>query len=125
MEAVRDSRRQLRRSARSNLVGYLGRAGLAAQGICFGIIGALAVEVAVGAGGTMTDPQGAFDALAHETLSRTLLLLLCVGFAGYSVWRLAQALFDRGDMGSDPPGLGRRAIQLVQGLTYVALTVGA
>jgi len=125
MEAVRDTRRQARRTARSNVVGYLGRAGLAAQGVCFGIIGALAVQVALGAGGTTTDPQGAFDALAHETWTRVLLLFLCVGFAGYSTWRLAQALFDRGDMGSDPSGLGRRAIQLVQGLTYVALTVGA
>jgi uncharacterized protein DUF1206 len=125
MEAVRDSRRQARRAARSEWIGYLGRAGLAAQGICFGIIGALAFELAVGAGGTTTDPQGAFDALARTTWTRLLLVLLCIGFAGYAVWRLAQALFDRGDMGSGAGGLGRRAIQLVQGLTYVALTIGA
>lgn len=125
MEAVRDTRRQLRGAARSDWIGYLGRAGLAAQGVCFGIIGALALAVALGAGGTTTDPQGALDALAHSSWTRILLLLLCIGFAGYAVWRLAQALFDRGGMGSDASGLGRRSIQFVQGLAYVALTVGA
>ncbi len=125
MEAVREGQREARRGARSEWVGYLGRAGLAAQGVCFGIIGALAVGLAVGAGGAATDPPGALDALAHHDWSRVLLLLLCVGFAGYALWRLAQALFDRGQMGSDPGGLGRRAIQLVQGLSYVALTVAA
>jgi hypothetical protein len=121
MEAVRETRR----AARSEWIGYLGRAGLAAQGVCFGIIGVFAVELAVGAGGTATDPQGALDALARHGWTSVLLVLLCVGFAGYALWRLAQALFDRGNMGSDPSGLGRRAIQLVQGLAYVALTVGA
>lgn len=125
MEAVREARREARRGARSDWIGYLGRAGLAAQGVCFGIIGAFAVELAIGAGGTTTDPQGALDALAHHGWSRVLLLLLCVGFAGYALWRLSQALFDRGRMGRDAGGLGRRAIQLVQGLIYVALTVGA
>jgi hypothetical protein len=93
--------------------------------VCFGIIGGFAIELALGIGGTTTDPQGALDALARHGWTRLLLLLLCVGFAGYALWRLAQALLDRGDMGNGPGGLGRRAIQLVQGLTYVALTVGA
>jgi hypothetical protein len=125
MEAVGEARRDARRGARSRWIGYLGRAGLAAQGVCFGIVGAFAVELALGAGGTATDPQGALDALARHGWSSGLLLFLCVGFAGYALWRLAQALFDRGNMGSGPGRLGRRAIQLVQGLTYVALTVGA
>jgi hypothetical protein len=125
MEAFTETRRDVRRAARSEWIGYLGRAGLAAQGVCFGIIGALAIGLAVGAGGTATDPQGAFDALARHSWSRLLLLLLCIGFAAYAVWRLAQALFDRGGMGSDAGGLGRRAIQLVQGITYVVLTAGA
>jgi uncharacterized protein DUF1206 len=121
MDAVGEGRRL----ARSEWVGYLGRAGLAAQGVCFGIIGALAVGLALGAGGTTTDPQGVFYALARQGWTKLLLILLCFGFAGYAIWRLAQALFDRGGMGTGAGGLGRRAIQLVQGLAYVALTVGA
>jgi hypothetical protein len=114
-----------RRAARSRWVGYLGRAGLAAQGAAFGLIGGLAVALALGAGGKATDPQGAFETLARTSWSKTLLVLVAAGLACYSVWRFAQALFDRGGMGSDAGGLGRRAIQLGQGLVYALLTFSA
>src|SRR5919199_4338480 len=114
-----------RREARRRWVGYLGRIGLAAQGICFGIIGALALGLASGVGGETTDPQGAFDALARGGWTRVLLVVLTIGFAAYAAWRLAQALFDRGGMGRDAGGLGRRAIQLCQGLIYVGLVISA
>jgi uncharacterized protein DUF1206 len=119
------TRRTARRAAHGRALGILGRIGLGAQGICFGIIGALAIGVATGAGGATTDPQGALDALARNGWTRVLLVVLCFGFAGYAVWRLGQAFFDRGRMGSDVGGLFRRAIQLVQGLAYVLLTIGA
>jgi Domain of Unknown Function (DUF1206) len=125
MDLARDSRRHLRRTAHSRWLGYLGRAGLAAQGACFGIIGTLAILLAVGAGGTATDPQGALNAVARQGWGAVALVLLCFGFAGYAVWRFSQALLDRGRMGRDAGGLFRRAIQLVQGLAYVVLTIGA
>ena len=119
------TRRNTRRAAHSRTLGILGRVGLAAQGICFGLIGVLAIGVAAGAGGSTTDPQGALNALARGGWTRVVLLALCVGFAAYAVWRLGQALFDRGDMGHDVGGLFRRSIQLVQGITYALLTYGA
>jgi len=125
VEALSASKRKAARAARGDWFGYLGRAGLAAQGVCFGIIAALAIGLALGAGGETTDPQGALNALARHTWSKVLLLLLCLGFAGYALWRFAQALFDRGGMGSDLGGLFRRGIQFVQGLSYAVLTVGA
>jgi len=116
---------QSQRAARNPWIGVAGRIGLAAQGICFGIIGVLAIGLAAGAGGEATDPQGALDTLARHGWARVLLVLLVAGFAGYTVWRFAQALFDRGGMGNDGPGLFRRAIQLVQGIAYGFLTWGA
>src|SRR5262245_58909008 len=125
MAVLHDSERAARGVARSDWFGYAGRAGLAAQGVCFGIIGALAIGLAFGAGGQTTDAQGALNALARHTWSEVLLFLLCIGFAGYSLWRFAQSIFDRGNMGSDLGGIFRRSIQFVQGAAYVALTVGA
>src|SRR5690349_23945243 len=109
---------QSQRAARSPWIGIAGRIGLGAQGICFGIIGVLAIGLAAGVGGEATDPQGALDALAQHGWTRVLLVVLVIGFVGYTVWRLAQALFDRGGMGSHGSGLFRRSIQLVQGITY-------
>jgi hypothetical protein len=114
-----------RRAARARWVGWLGRFGLAAQGVCFTVIAVLALELAFGAGGKATDPQGAFRVLATHGWTRVLLVLLACGFVAYSLWRLAQALFDRGRQGSDAAGLGRRLIQLCQALIYVGLAVGA
>jgi hypothetical protein len=122
---LRAARSAARREARRPWVGYLGRAGLAAQGVCFGIIGVLALGLALGVGGAETDPEGALAALARGGWTRALLLAVTVGFAAYAAWRLAQALFDRGAMGGDPAGIGRRGIQLCQGLIYVGLTISA
>jgi hypothetical protein len=113
------------RAARSPWVGWLGRAGFAAQGTCFLIIGVLALELAFGNSGRLTDPRGAFIVLAQGGWTRFLLVLLAIGFACYSLWRLAQAIFDRGGMGKSPGGLGRRAIQLGQSILYALLTVAA
>jgi Domain of Unknown Function (DUF1206) len=114
-----------RRAARRPWVGYLGRAGLAAQGVCFGIIGVLAIAVATNSGGETTDPEGALSALARHGWTKALLVLLTIGFIAYAVWRYAQALLDRGGMGSDAGGLARRAIQLGQGTIYAFLAWGA
>ena len=122
MGVVSQSRGVGKHAARSRWIGVAGRFGLAAQGICFGIIGVLAIGLAAGVGGEATDPEGALHALARHGWARVLLVFLVIGFAGYTIWRLAQALFDRGGMGSDGPGLFRRAIQLVQGITYGLLT---
>jgi hypothetical protein len=113
------------RAARSPWIGWLGRIGFAAQGTCFVIIAVLALELAFGSSGKLTDPRGAFVVLAEGGWTRVLLVFLAVGFGGYSVWRFAQAIFDRGGMGSDPGGLGRRAIQFGQGVLYALLTASA
>jgi hypothetical protein len=114
-----------RRTARGRWIGRLGRVGLGAQAFCFAIIAVLALALALGLGGRGADPQGAFIELADHGWTKALLVLVAIGFAGYSVWRFAQALFDRGRQGSDAGGLGRRGIQLVQGLVYVGLTISA
>jgi hypothetical protein len=113
------------RAARARWIGWLGRAGFAAQGTCFVIIAVLALELAFGESGRLTDPRGAFVVLAEGGWTRVLLVFLAIGFGGYSIWRFAQAIFDRGGMGSSPGGLGRRAIQLGQGVMYALLTATA
>ena len=122
---TRGIRAEARREARSAWVGHLGRIGLAAQGLCFAIIGALAIGLLPGVGGEATDTQGAFDALARQGWTKVLLVVLVFGFFAYSAWRFAQAFFDRGGMGDDAGGLGRRGIQLCQGIGYVLLAISA
>ena len=52
-------------------------------------------------------------------------MLLVCGFVAYALWRLAQALFNRGGHGRDAAGYGRRLIQLGQALIYIGFAVSA
>jgi Domain of Unknown Function (DUF1206) len=63
--------------------------------------------------------------LANHGWTRTLLVLLVCGFVAYALWRLAQALFNRGDHGRDAAGYFRRLIQLCQALIYIGFAVSA
>ena len=53
------------RAAESPWVERLARFGLVAQGISFGLVAVLAIEVALGKGGRATDRQGALRTIAH------------------------------------------------------------
>ena len=125
MEMTVSAANRGKRLARTKWVGYLGRIGLAAQGTCFLVVAILALALAAGEGGKATDPRGALVVLASRGWTKVLLVLLMLGFASYGAWRFAQAIFDRGGKGSDAGGLGRRLVQLGQGLIYFALTVVA
>src|SRR4051794_18214728 len=75
---------------------WLARGGLLARGIVYGVIGAIALAVAVGAGGRPTNQQGALETIARQPLGWALLGLLAAGLAGYSAWRLTRAVTGRG-----------------------------
>ena len=113
------------RAARSRAVGWLGRAGLIAQGAVYAIVGILALALALGQGGKATSAQGALKTLAELGWGKVLLALLAIGLSGFAVWRFAQAIFDRGGEGDDARGLGKRAIDFGGGCVYAALAVSA
>ena len=79
----------------------LARAGFAAKGVVYLLIGTLALLAAAGAGGETTDTRGALGVLLRQPLGRVLLALLAVGLAGYALWRALTAF-------ADPEGAGRR-----------------
>jgi hypothetical protein len=112
------------RAARGSEVGWLGRAGLAAKGVSFGIVAVLALQVAFGdETRSPKDRQGALQAVASEPLGTVLLVLLAIGFAAYAIWRFAEALFDRDDEGDDAKGVGKRVGKFARGALYVGLCV--
>jgi hypothetical protein len=109
---------------RENWLPALARVGLVAKGISFGIVGALALELALGRGGKSTSREGALAAVAREGWGKLLLWGLAAGFAAYVLWRLAQAFFERDEEESKRwvkriGYLGRAAIY--SSLTYTAI----
>ena len=69
----------------------LARVGLVAKGISYGLVGVLALKLALGDGGAATSNQGAMQHLAQSSFGTIVLVLLAIGLAAYAVWRLIQA----------------------------------
>jgi Domain of Unknown Function (DUF1206) len=115
--------RELQRLGDSEPIEWLGRIGLVAKGISYGLVGVLAILLALGVGGAATDRQGALRLLAKESYGAIILAALGVGFGAYAAWRLAQALLDRDDEGNDFEGWAKRAGSLAKGLLYAGLSL--
>src|SRR5437870_2821352 len=79
----------------------LARAGFVARGVIYGVIGILAVKLAIGAGGKTANQSGALKTIAHQPFGKVLLTLVAIGLAGYALWRLLHTLLRRGPEGSD------------------------
>jgi hypothetical protein len=105
---------------------WLARIGLVAKGVSYGIVGVLALMLALGVGGKATSRQGALAAIADEPFGQLLLILLAFGFAAYAIWRFVQAFAEREDdeeAKGQAKNWGKRAGYIGRGLVYAALTV--
>jgi hypothetical protein len=108
------------RFLRSRAFEVLSRAGFVARGLVYGLIGAFAVALAVGAGGEATNQQGAFEAVVHAPLGHVLLLLIAAGLGGYALWRLVRAALGRGPEERGDGAIDRVAA-LGSGIFYAAM----
>ncbi len=90
------------RGSRSTAMEYFARAGIAARGVVFLIVGVLALKLALGAGGKTTDQQGALKTIAQGSLGKVALAVVAIGLLGYALWRLIRAILGHGvNTGSD------------------------
>lgn len=105
--------------AHSREFAWLARAGFVSRGLIYGIIGILAIKLALGAGGTTANQQGALKAIAHQPFGKVLLILVAIGLAGYALWRLLHALLGHGPENSDS-GFDRAAA-FASGIVYAGL----
>jgi hypothetical protein len=104
-----------RRTAHSKTLELLGRAGLAARGVMYVIIGWIAIQVAFGDAGHQADQTGALRLLGRNPAGEVALWLLVIGFAGMCLWRLAEAIF--GAAGPD----GRKATARLSAVARVLI----
>ena len=99
--AGRMANRTARNAASSRWMTLLARLGYAAKGVVYLIIGWLAVQLAIGAGGKATDQRGAIQTIYEQPFGKFLLVLVVIGLLGFAIWCFLQAWFDTEGKGSD------------------------
>jgi hypothetical protein len=101
----------------------LGRAGIAARGVLYLVIGVLAIQFARGdTASEDVNQTGAFESVARQPFGKALLAVLVVGLGALALWRFVQAALGdpiEGDEAKD------RAKFAGKGIIYTALTITA
>lgn len=98
------------------------RAGYAARGIVYGLIGFLAVRAAW-LGGYAKGAEGALVSLIDERFGIPLLWAIAGGAICFAIWTLLAALMDLDCRGTDPRGIMARLDFAGTSLVYVAIGV--
>lgn len=103
----------------------LGRAGFAANGLVYVVVGALSAQAAMGSGGNTADTGAALGYMVQAPFGRIVVGIIAIGLAGYALWRFLQALLDSEHKGNKPQGVTQRIGFGIAGATYVGLALSA
>lgn len=114
-------RREALEAERARPFELLVRAGFVARAVTYGVIGAIALALAVGAGAAPAAPnqQGALSLIANAPLGRVAVAVAAAGLLGYALWKLSQAVFGRGPEGGGDPDVKHRIGNAAGGIGYL------
>src|SRR5579859_1664212 len=122
---VQNAEHQARTAATGQWMTMVARCGYAAKGVVYLIIGGIAAQVAIGAGGAVTDQKGALHTILQQPFGPLLLGVVAIGLFGFALWCFIQAAFDTEGKGTMAKGLIARIGYAAIGLSYTTLALGA
>src|SRR5712692_7170375 len=126
MGAVHASRKAVKRAAANPVVELLERLGYLARGALYGVMGLLALGIAVGVGGGQTtDLSGSLVFLISNPFGKLVLVVMAIGLAAYSLWGFIRAIYDPLHRGSDATGYLARLGFVTSALSYAAIVIFA
>jgi hypothetical protein len=102
----------------------MARTGFVAKGVVYLVLGYFGLRAALGPEGPRSFNTALLEIL-RAPLGSLLLAVLALGLVWYSAWRFIEAFGDANDKGSDPKGLGARAIYFASGCVYSVLAFDA
>jgi hypothetical protein len=112
---------------RSKWVSRAARAGFAAKGVVYGLVGGLAVASVVGSGGDgqVGGSPDAVRTIGSQPYGEFLLIATGIGLFGYALWRLVQAYYDPEHAQGDKLGPFKRLGYVASSFLHGALGVAA
>jgi hypothetical protein len=99
--------------------------GYAAKGVIYLLIGSLALRLALGEGGRLTDSSGVLKTIVQQPFGLAMLLVIAVGILAYSGWEITQAIADTKRKGASAKGLMDRGLSIIKGVVYGTVGVEA
>jgi hypothetical protein len=120
-DSVKDGARQ---AADSKWIDRLARLGLAARGLVYVVVGFIAPQIAAGSESTQADKQGALQVLASNPAGKVAIVVAIIGFIGYALWRLTEAIWGH----TEDDGIkrwGKRGFSLFRAVLYTWFAISA
>ncbi|MET8816284.1 DUF1206 domain-containing protein [Streptomyces sp. NPDC004549] len=107
-----------RRAADGPVMAAAAKAGFAARGLIYLLVGVIALQMALGggSGGKQADRGGALAELAEKPFGAAMLWTLGIAVAGMALWRLSEAVF--GAAGGDGHKASKRALSAARAVFY-------
>lgn len=116
-----DVKRVANKAAFSPVMEALTRIGYGVRGLIYITIGLLALGVALGKGGSLTNQQGAIAAIGAQPAGIVLLWVILIGLVSYTLWGVIRAVMDPLHKGHDLKGLIIRGGFLLSAASYALL----
>lgn len=115
------ARRDTRAAERSRPFRWLVRTGFLGRGITYGLVGALALAMAAGAGtmGTSASQQGSLALIARSWPGKLALVVIAAGLLAYAGWKITQGVLGRGPEGGGGGSAFDRVANTAGGITYL------
>jgi hypothetical protein len=101
------------------------RVGYAAKGCIYLLIGTLALRLALGEGGRLTDASGVLRTIVQQPFGLVLLALIAVGILAYSAWEITHAIVNTKRRSSNAAGLIDRGLSIIKGVVYGTIGIEA
>jgi hypothetical protein len=125
MSAIDTGSNAAEKVVNSSAFEMLARFGYFVRGVLYFLVGAIAVQVAIGARGATEGKGGALTTISAQPFGKVLLMAVVIGLVGYSLWGIVRAVFDPMKKGTDAKGLAQRAGYLVSAVSYGVLVIPA
>lgn len=115
--------RAARKASDNPALETVARVGYAVNGLLHILIGAIAIEVAAGAG-KEADQSGALGALASAPGGKLLLWVVVIGLAALGIWQIVSGFAQWGRAGKVLSALGQGVIYIAIALTALTFALG-
>jgi hypothetical protein len=104
---------------------HFARAGFAARGVVYCLVGGLALMAAIGSGGDVGGGKSALRSLIGQPFGSLLLGGVGLGLVFFAAWRVIEGVADADGHGTSAKGLGTRALHVLSGLVNAGLALTA